>query len=150
MAGVDRLAARPPFLCDVIGGKIMSGSGGSRDDYNPSTPIGSARAAGGSGGTGGGAGGGEDPCAISQDAPINSPNPAVVGGLSVGDVLDVVLGGAAPRQILEVRTRAGLIAGSLTHRGHLEIVRCIGSGNVYTAEVIQKSGGAVVVRIERV
>ncbi len=125
----------------------MSGSGGNRDDYTPSVPIGSARAGGGSGG---GGGGGEDPCAISQDAPINSPNPAVIGGLSVGDVLDVVLGGAAPRQILEVRTPAGVVAGSLTHRGHLEIVRCIGSGNVYQAEVIQKSGGAVVVRIERV
>lgn len=128
----------------------MSGSGGSRDDYTPSTPIGSSRAGGGSSGAGGGAGDGDDPCAISQDAPINSPNPSVVSGLSVGDVLDIALTGAAPRQILEVRTPAGMVAGSLTHRGHLDIVRCIGSGNVYQAEVVQKSGGAVVVRIERV
>jgi hypothetical protein len=67
----------------------------------------------------------------------------------VGDVLDVVVTGTAPRQILELHTFAGSVAGSLTHRGHLSIIRCIEDGNAYRAEVIQKSGGAVIVRIER-
>jgi hypothetical protein len=127
----------------------MSGSGGERDDYRTSTPIGSSGSPGGGGSEGGGGGGADDPCAIVQTAPINSPNPAVVAGLSVGDILDVILTGAAPRQVLEVRVPGGRAAGSLTHRGHLAIVRCIGIGNSYRAEVIQKTGGSVVVRIER-
>lgn len=123
----------------------MTGSGSSRDDYSSPTPTGASKPRVG----GGGGGGGDDPCAISQDAPINSPNPPVVVGLAIGDVLDVVLTGTAPRQVLELHTSARTIAGSLTHRGHLAIVRCIEDGNAYRAEVIQKSGGAVVVRIER-
>lgn len=137
----------------------MSGSGGSRSDYDTSVPIGApnaARSGGGSsgagaggGGGGGGGAGGSDPCDITQDAPINSPNPAVVPGLSIGDVLEVRLSGTASRPILEVRTDAGRLAGSLTHVGHLALVRCIRSGHGYRAEVIQRVGGAVVVRIER-
>lgn len=126
----------------------MSGSGSSRSSYEPSTPIGPARSPGDGGGEGGG-GGGVDPCAIVQDAPLNSPAPTVVAGLSVGSVLDVVAAGAPPRRVLEVRTPAGTVAGSLTHVGHLQILRCIDDGNVYKAEVIQKTGGSVVVRIER-
>lgn len=126
----------------------MSGSGSSRSSYEPSTPVGPVRAPGGGGG--GGGGGDVDPCAIVQDAPLNSPAPAVVAGLTVGSMLDVVASGAAPRRVLEVRTSAGTLAGSLTHVGHLLILRCIDAGNAYQAEVIQKSGGSVVVRIERV
>lgn len=126
----------------------MTGSGGSRDDYSSRPPSGAPKPHGGGGEQGGGGGGG-DPCAIFQDAPINSPNPIVVAGLAIGDVLDVVLTGTAPRQVLELHTSSRTVAGSLTHRGHLAIVRCIEDGNVYRAEVIQKSGGAVVVRIER-
>lgn len=127
----------------------MSGSGGNRDDYSshrPPRPT-PTNADGGVGGDGGA--GGDDPCAIVQDAPINSPNPMVVPGLAIGDVLNVVVAGTPQRTVLEVRTSTGLTAGSLTQRGHLEIVRCIGEGNIYQAEVIQKSGGAVIVRIER-
>lgn len=127
----------------------MTGSGGSRDDYSSPTPTGAPKPRVGGGQGSGGAGAGDDPCAILQDAPINSPNPAAVGGLAIGDVLDVVLTGTAPRQVLELHTSVRTVAGSLTHRGHLAIVRCIEDGNAYCAEVIQKSGGAVVVRIER-
>lgn len=123
----------------------MSGSGTNRSSYETSTPVGPARSPGG----GGDGGGGVDPCAIVQDAPLNSPAPAVVAGLSVGSVLDVAAAGAPPRRVLEVRTPAGTVAGSLTHVGHLQILRCIDDGNVYKAEVIQKTGGSVVVRIER-
>jgi len=126
----------------------MSGSGGSRNDSVSSLPIGSSGPAGG-GGAGGG-GGGQDPCAIVQTAPINSPKPAVVSTLSVGDVLDVVLTGVVPLRVLEVRSPAtGTAVGSLTHRGHLALINCIDQGNAYRAEVIQRTGGAVVVRIER-
>lgn len=128
----------------------MSGSGGDRSDYTTSLPIGSRGTSGSTGGSGdGGAGGGEDPCALVQDAPINSPKAAVVSGLSVGDVLDVVLTGTAPHRVLEVRVPGGSAAGSLTHRGHLSLIRCIDAGNVYAAEVIQRTGGAVVVRVQR-
>lgn len=127
----------------------MSGSGGTRDDYRTSTMIGSSRPSGGGAGDGGGGEGGDDPCAIVQDAPLNSPNPGVMASLSVGDILDVVLSGAPPHQILQVRTLAGQVAGSLTHRGHLAILRCITAGNNYRAEVMQKTGGSVIVRIER-
>jgi hypothetical protein len=126
----------------------MSGSGGDRDDYRTSTVVGSTGAP--KSGGGGGGGSGDDPCAIVQTAPINSPNPAAVAGLSVGDSLDVVLTGTAPRHVLKVQTLAGVAVGSLTHRGHLALINCILAGNTYQAEVIQKTGGAVVVRIERV
>lgn len=126
----------------------MSGSGNTRSDRVGSLPIGSAQSSGsGGGGVGGGA---VDPCAISQTAPINSPKPAVVSTISVGDVLDVVLTGVAPHRVLEVRVPGGAAAGSLTHRGHLSLVDCIDKGNTYRAEVIQRTGGAVVVRVERV
>jgi hypothetical protein len=125
----------------------MSGSGGSRrDDEVGSIPIGSS---GTSGAGGGGAGGtGTDPCAIIQDAPINSPKP-IVTTLSVGDVLDVRVTGTAPYRVLEVRTVTGTPVGSLTHRGHIQLIGCIDQGNEYSAEVIQLSGGSVIVRIER-
>lgn len=80
---------------------------------------------------------------------MNSPNPAVVPGLSVGDVLDVFLSGTPPRRVLTVITATGTVAGSLTHVGHLRIIRCIDNGNIYRATVIQKTGGSVVVRVER-
>ena len=127
----------------------MSGSGGDRDDYRTSTAIGSTGAPK-SGGGGAAGGGGDDPCAIVQTAPVNSPNSAAIAGLSVGDRLDVVLTGTAPRHILRVQSLAGVAVGSLTHRGHLALINCILAGNAYQAEVIQKTGGAVVVRVERV
>jgi hypothetical protein len=62
----------------------------------------------------------------------------------------VRLTGTPPRYVIEVRTRLNQLAGSLTHVGHLSLIRCIQAGNSYQAEVIQRIGGAVVVRIERV
>lgn len=121
----------------------MSGGGSGRDDYSAPPPIRQT----GSGG--GGEGGGQDPCDIVQTAPINSPVPAVVSTLSVGDILNVELTGTSARPILEVRTLMGQTAGSLTHTGFLSIVRCIQFGNRYQAEVVQRTGGAVVVRVQR-
>ena len=84
-----------------------------------------------------------------QTAALNSPQPTIVATLSVGDILEVVLGGTPARPVLEVRTVAGAIAGSLTHRGHVEIIDCIAAGNVYSATVVQKSGGIVTLQVQR-
>lgn len=133
----------------------MSGSGGDRSDYSTAVGGGGARPGGGGGGSGGSGGGGsgrgeDDPCAISQRAPINSPNPAIVSALAVGEVLNVVLTGTPPRRVLQVRRQGGGTAGSLTHRGHLSLIRCIDLGNSYQAQVLQITGGVVIVGIERV
>ena len=126
----------------------MSGSGGSRTDYDTATSVGSGTfGSGGAGGAGGG--GGDDPCAIVQTASLNSPNPAVVPHLTIGDMLDLHLGGTPPRNVLEARTAAGRVAGSLTHVGHLSLIRCMQAGHAYRAEVTQRLGGTVVVQIER-
>ena len=45
--------------------------------------------------------------------------------------------------------KPGVVAGSLTHRGHVEIIDCIDAGNAYEAVVVQKSGGIVTVRVQR-
>ncbi len=118
----------------------MSGSGGGRDDDQ------SPRVTGGPG-RGGGGPGGNDPCAIIQQAPLNSPRPDVVGTLSAGDVLTVELNSSGTRPILEVHTAAGAVAGSLTHTGHVQIIACIEAGHSYIAEVTGRSGGAVNLQI---
>ena len=124
----------------------MSGSGGGRGDGFPSTPV-TPTSVGPTGGTPGGAAPGVDPCDIVQRAPLNSPQPRVIAGLAIGDVLDVALAVSGTRQVLEVRAPTGL-AGALTHRGHLAIIQCIQGGRSYKAVVVGKTGGAVEVRIE--
>lgn len=123
------------------------GGGGSERDDKYETPRSSGAKRGG--GLGGGGDGLPDRCDIAQTAALNSPQPSVVQTLSVGDVLVVVLGGTQARPILEVRTPAGVVAGSLTHRGHVDIIDCIDAGNVYEAVVVQRSGGIVTVRVQR-
>lgn len=121
----------------------MSGSGGGRDDYTP--PNIPSRPNTGSG-SGTGAIGGGDPCAIFQQAPLNSPNPQVVPTLNVGDSLMVVLNTAGPRAILEVHAAAG-IAGALTHNGHLAIIECMRAGHQYAADVVSRSGAAITLQV---
>lgn len=122
----------------------MTGSGGGRSDYNPPSSTSTPRS--GTGGGGGAGGGGGDPCDIVETVPLNSPQPAVVTHLNVGDVLDVVLT-AGPPSILEVRQN-GARAGALTHRNHLRLINCITKGRQYQAVVVRKSGGAVDLRVE--
>ena len=112
----------------------MSGSGGSRgDDYPRSTPIQPVEDG--------------DPCDIIHRAPLNSPRPAVIATISVGEVLSVNLNLSGARPVLEVVAPSG-VAGALTHRGHLTIIECIQSGRDYNAVVLSKSGGMVEVRVE--
>lgn len=116
----------------------MSGSGGGRDDYTP--PSIPTRPNSGGSGLGGAAG--DDPCAIFQQAPLNSPRAAVVATLNVGDILSVVLNEAGIRPVLEVHAPTGIV-GALTHNGHMLIIDCIRRGRSYVAEVISRSGPAV-------
>ncbi|GMN04512.1 hypothetical protein MTsPCn3_32430 [Erythrobacter sp. MTPC3] len=120
----------------------MSGSGGSGHGGGGSGGV-------GSGGVGSGGSGSGDACDINERAPINSPQPAIISGLSVGSRLSVSLSGSAPRQTVELHSPNGL-AGSLTHRGALNIANCITAGNAYEAEIIQINGGQVTVQIERI
>ena len=112
----------------------MSGSGGSReDDYTSSTPTQPD--------------GDGDPCDIVHRAPLNSPQPAVIETISVGEVLSINLNLDGARPVLEVVAPSG-VAGALTHRGHLTIIECIQSGRDYNAVVLSKSGGMVEVRVQ--
>jgi len=101
----------------------------------------------GGGGGGGGGAGGSDPCDIVETVPLNSPQPAVVSTLNVGDVLDVTVNSTGPRPVLEV-SHGGQRAGALTHRNHLTLVNCIVNGRNYQAVVVKKVGGSVEVRVE--
>ena len=121
----------------------MSGSGGGRDDgYSTGRtgPIG--------GGSGSGAGpSGGDPCAITQRAPLNSPRPAIVATIAIGDILQVQLNESGTRPILEVIATTGL-AGALTHNGHIRLIDCIRQGFRYEAVVVGQTGGAVDLQVQ--
>ena len=123
----------------------MSGSGGGRSDYYTPTQPATLKPSDGGGGSGGG--GITDPCDIIETVPLNSPQPAVVATLNVGDVMDVSLDTSAARPVLEVQ-HLGRRAGALTHRNHLRLINCISGGRTYQAVVVRKSGGAIEVRVE--
>lgn len=123
----------------------MSGGGNGRDDDYIPTPAPAVRPGGGGGGGGGGA---PDPCDIVEIAPLNSPQPAVVAILALGDILVVNLNRQGINPVLEVLTAGGQRAGALTHRNHVRIISCIDGGRSYRAVVVSKRGGSVEVRIE--
>lgn len=120
-------------------------SGGS-PDYTPTPTPTSVKPTGGGGGDGPPQ---DDVCGRPHTAPLNSPKPAVVSRLSKGDILDVVLDRSSGRPIVIVRTKAGEVAGSLTHREHTILIGCVDAGNTYEATVIDKVGGSVTVHVER-
>jgi hypothetical protein len=125
----------------------MSGGGNSRNDgYSPTpAPVNSSKP---SGNIGGGSGGGMDPCDVVEVVPLNSPQPPVVAGLNIGDILLVALNRAGPNPVLEVLAPSGQRAGALTHRNHIRIINCIDAGRIYRAVVMTIRGGSVEVRIE--
>ncbi len=121
----------------------MSGSGSDRDDgYSTGRPG----PIGGGSGSGAGSQGG-DPCAITQRAPLNSPRPAIVATISIGDILQVQLNESGTRPILEVVAPAGP-AGALTHNGHIRLIDCIRQGFRYEAVVVGRTGGAVDLQVQ--
>lgn len=127
----------------------MSGGGGGRDDGYIPTPAPVKPSNPGGGGGGGGAGG-PGPCDIVEIVPLNSPQPAVIATLTIGDVLIVNLNRSGPNPVLEVLASAGRRAGALTHRNHVRIIACIDNGRAYQAVVMSIRGGSVDVRVEPV
>jgi hypothetical protein len=124
----------------------MSGSGGGGSyDYNPRPAPKPAKGDGDGGGLGGGV---DDPCSLEEIAALNSPVPAVIRGLRVGDQLAVVYVPGPPRLLLAQHN--GATAGSITSPSQLQIIDCIATRGIgYTAEVISVRGSAVQVRITR-
>ena len=89
----------------------MGGSGGSYSGGGYTGGGGKPKTGGG--GTGGGGGDGHDPCQINRDVTLASPNPAVIGTLTVGDILPVALNTSGTAPVVEVRSAAGAVAGTL-------------------------------------
>lgn len=116
----------------------MGGSGESGyDPPRPSRPD-----------PGGGSGGPppEDPCArLSFPAFVSSPDPAVVGELAIGDVLDVVLTDSAGVPLVELQMGDGRVAGTLT-TNLARLLPCL-DGHAYVAEVTSVTGGAVQIQV---
>lgn len=105
---------------------------------------------GGNSGGGGGGGGIRASPTISCDTlifrtPLNSPVPAVVRSLHVGDRLDVVA--LSPSGPAVVRDSGGNDAGSITSTQLLDLLACIAQGFRYSAVVFAISGGTVQVEI---
>lgn len=76
---------------------------------------------------------------------MNSPNPAVIGQLTVGDNLEISLNSAGLGVVVELN---GEDAGAITATQVAQLINCINSGFEYRAVVVQLNGGQCVVRIE--
>ena len=112
----------------------MSGGGGggsSSDDWRiPSVGLGA----------------GDDKCAIVERTILNSPNPSVVAGLIVGNILMIALE-TQPRSRLVAKTSAGVVAGAITSTRIVDIIECIQNGSAYEAEVLAINSGKVEIEI---
>lgn len=97
-------------------------------------------------GTGGGSVAGDDKCAIVERTVLNSPVPAIVAGLNVGDILTVELE-TNPRSRLVAKTVAGASAGAITSTSIVDIIECIQNGSAYVAEVLAINAGKVEIEI---
>ena len=120
---------------------MSGGSGGGGGDWRP-TPTPPPK--------GGGGGGGKppkDPCNIVETTTLNSPNRAVVTTLRAGDLLTVVFQPGPPQRLVAEQA-AGVVAGSITSPSMLQIIKCIGDGVVYEAEVLSIKGAICQVRIK--
>lgn len=108
----------------------MSGSGGG--DSSPRRCGGS----GPGGGFGGGPGGGSGDVDCSQvrfTTTLGSPDPAVVATVNMGELCDVFLL-QNPTRILVMTRPNGAVLGAITDRWE-DLVRCIGKGTQFVAEV---------------
>ncbi len=122
---------------------MSGGSGGGGDDPRPTSIKPKKKP----GGDGGGAVG-PDPCDIDKKTILNSPNPAVLRTLRVGDFLDVVIA-TQPRKILQAKKGVDT-AGSITFPQMGQVIRCLEDGETFKAEVVSVSGGQCHVRVFRV
>lgn len=122
----------------------MSGAGGGTPNFGrPTSPSPDAAPPPGSGG---GTGGQPDPCEkIDVRTVLQSPQPAVVVGLTRGDKLSLQLtGGGAP--IIAV-TQNGDVAGSIVVQEMSKLIGCLNGGRIFVADVAQITGGAIDVRV---
>lgn len=120
-----------------VGDPVMSGSNsGSLDSNDTWRPVSQS----GGGGEGGGAT--DNHCAITEKTILNSPNPAVVPTLTVGNILSVELE-TTPRKRVVVKDAAGQIAGAVTSARLLDIIQCLESGFKFEVEVLIISGGRI-------
>lgn len=107
----------------------MGGGGGSDYNYGPTGTSGDAD-------TGGSGGARLDVVceALTFDAPVVSPDPAVADTLTVGDVCEVVLEGFPPQLRLYLR-REGTVLGAIIERWS-DLTSCINAGFSFEAVVI--------------
>jgi hypothetical protein len=95
---------------------------------------------GGGGGNGGPVNGGEECKTHYGGATLVSPKANVLRRLNVGDRLDVVVIEQNDRPIL-CADKGGTLAGAVSHKSALQIIKCINKGYRYVA-VITKLEGA--------
>jgi hypothetical protein len=90
-----------------------------------------------------------NPCErIAFRASLNSPQPAVIATLNVGDVLDVALQTVPTTAVITLFN--GVIAGALTGTQVNALVNCIQNGFQYNATVVSISGGNCVVDVRHI
>jgi len=88
-----------------------------------------------------------NPCdQLSFFSVITSPQPAVIGQLGVGAVLNVALQ-ATPQTAIVVDYN-GAVAGALTGTKITNLISCLQNGYDFTAEVISIVGGKCTVRVK--
>jgi len=80
---------------------------------------------------------------------ISSPVPAVINGLSKGDVLRVELKQGLDTHIVEL-TFKGKVAGGLSSAQVVKLIDCIRGGTQYQAEVQEANGGQVKVKVKAI
>jgi hypothetical protein len=122
-----------------------SGGGGGNDDtWRPtSKPV--PRPKGGAGD--GGREPPPDPCNITENTTLNSPDRTVLASLRVGDMLTVVFQPGPPRRLVAEQS-PGVVAGSITSPSMLQIIQCISrDGHAYVAEVLSIRGAICQVRV---
>jgi hypothetical protein len=88
-----------------------------------------------------------DCSALRFDTTLASPDMAVVGTLSVGDVLILdIRQGAGGRNMIAALTTDGHIAGAITERT-ADLLRCMQQGVGFEAEITQMNGGWIEVAV---
>lgn len=86
------------------------------------------------------------PCErVNFRATINSPQPAVIASLKLGDSLDVALQ-TTPTTVIVV-LHDGLVAGSLAGTGVMQLISCIQNGFTYEATVVAINGANCTVQV---
>lgn len=104
----------------------------------------------GSGGGGGHGGDYDPPCdKLRFEAQLTSPQPAIVGTLSAGDVLDIAT--VTMKSQLVIQTlKNGQVAGGLAGPDATRLRNCMDEGHQYKATVRVINGGQVRVLVEHV